>query len=367
LLPTSGSTGAPKFAEFRISAWLLRGEAQAGLLNLLEDDLIVSLSQGLGPSIIALFAAPLVGAAACLVDQFEPGAVIDTLTRVRTTIVCGVAPQLTALVNHPDWPPARVDRIRIWYSTGSAFAPATAERLEATTPGIVLSGYGGMDFGGWAVPSPADPPEVRHHTVGRPRGSTELRLVDEAGQDVPQGEAGEIWGRGPCCSTGYFRDEAATREHWTPDGWFRTGDLGRRDPAGNLSIVGRKGDLIRRGGQSIHPGELERLLGGHPKIAKAAVVGVPDALLGERACAFVVPRSGEAVTLDEVTDYLRAQQIASFKLPERLEILSDFPLRGDKIDRVALRRFVQEPVRADPPDVRGHAGGIEHETDRRPR
>ena len=168
--------------------------------------------------------------------------------------------------------------------------------------------------------------------------------MDDAGQEVPAGEPGEIWGRGPCCATGYFHDDAATRDVWTPDGWFRTGDLGRYDAAGNLIIVGRKRDVIRRGGKSIQPGEIEALLSGHPKIYKAAVVGFPDPLLVERACAVVVPKPGEVVTLDDVTGFLRAQRIASFKLPERLELIADLPLRGDKIDRMALRRTIEERV-----------------------
>ena len=96
---------------------------------------------------------------------------------------------------------------------------------------------------------------------------------------------------------------------------------------------------------SIEPGEIEALLSGHPKIDKAAVVGFPDPLLGERACAFVVPRNGETVTLDEVSGYLRAQRIATFKIPERLEVIAELPLRGDKIDRAALRRTIEKQVR----------------------
>jgi acyl-CoA synthetase (AMP-forming)/AMP-acid ligase II len=344
ILPTSGGTGIPKFARFRVSAWLLRAQAQAELMDLREDDVIVALSQGIGPSIMPLFAAPIVGAAVCLVDEFEPALVLDALARMRPTIVCGVPTQIMALLDHPKWSSAILDRVRIWYTTGMPFPPAAAARVEGSTSGIVLSGYGAMDFGGWTVPSPKDPPEVRLHTVGRARGGTELRLVDDAGNEVPAGEAGEIWGRGPSCATGYFRDDAASREVWTADGWFRTGDLGRFDANGNLVIVGRKRDVIRRGGKSIQPGEIEALLSGHPKIHKAAVVGFPDPLLGERACAVVVAKKGEVVNLEDVTEYLRARRIASFKLPERLELVADLPLRGDKIDRPALRRKIEEQV-----------------------
>ena len=356
ILPTSGGTGIPKFAQFRISAWLRRAEAQVELLNLGEDDVIVALSQGIGPSIIPLFAAPIVGAAACLVDKFEPGPVLDVLARVRPTIVCGVPTQIMSLLEHPRWSREALDRVRIWYTTGMSFPPAAAARVEASTSGIVLSGYGAMDFGGWTVPSPSDPLEVRLNSVGRARGGTELRLVDDAGQEVLRGDAGEIWGRGPCCASGYFRDEVATRAVWTEDGWFKTGDLGRYDASGNLVIVGRKRDLIRRGGKSIQPGEVEALLSGHPKIRKASVVGFPDPFLGERACAVVVPKEGEVVTLDDVVGYLRAQRIASFKLPERLELVVDLPLRGDKIDRAALRRLIEERVLSGEAPVRGAAG-----------
>ena len=344
ILPTSGGTGIPKFARFRVSAWLQRARAQVELLDLRENDVVAALSQGIGPSIIPLFAAPTVGAAVHLIDEFEPGLVLEILARIHPTIVCGVPPQIMSLLEHPRWSRAIVDRARIWYTTGTGFPPAAAARVEGSTAGIVLSGYGAVDFGGWTAPSPQDPPEVRLHTGGRARGDTELRLVDDAGHEVPAGEPGEIWGRGPCCATGYFRDEAATRDVWTPDGWFRTGDLGRYDAAGNLIIVGRKRDVIRRGGKSIQPGEIEALLSGHPKIYKAVVVGFPDPLLVERACAVVVPKPGEVVTLDDVTGYLRAQRIASFKLPERLELIADLPLRGDKIDRMALRRTIEERV-----------------------
>jgi len=344
ILPTSGSTGIPKFAQFAVATWLVRARAQAELLELRADDVVLALSQGIGPSIIPLSPAPVVGATAWLVDEFEAGLVNGILARVRPTIVCGVPPQITVLLDDPAWSDAGVERVRIWYTTGAAFPPAAAARVEGSAPGIVLTGYGGMDFGGWTVPSPDDAPAVRLHTVGRPRGGTELKLVDEAGNDLPVGETGEIWGRGPCCAMGYFRDDAATVEAWTADGWFRTGDLGRFDAAGNLIIVGRKKDRIRRGGMSIEPGEIEALLGGHPRIHKAAVVGFPDPLLGERACAFVVPKDGAAVTLDEMVAYLRAHRIATFKIPERLEIVAEMPLRGDKIDRAALRRTIEKPA-----------------------
>ena len=215
-----------------------------------------------------------------------------------------------------------------------------AAKIEAETSGKILSGYGGMDFGGWTVPSLDDPPEIRHRTVGRPRGGTEIRLVDDQGGDVPAGEVGEIWGRGPCCALGYYKDEQSTQERWTTDGWFRTGDLGFKDRHGNLVMVGRKREIIRRGAQTIIPAELEQLLLGHPKIVKAAVIGLPDPVMEERVCACVLLRSGHSFLFDEMIGYLKQKGLAPYKWPERLEIVSDMPLRGDKADKQALRDVI---------------------------
>ena len=215
-----------------------------------------------------------------------------------------------------------------------------AAKIEAETSGKILSGYGGMDFGGWAVPSLDDPPAIRHWTVGRPRGGTEIRLVDDQGGDVPAGEVGEIWGRGPCCALGYYKDEQSTRERWTTDGWFRTGDLGFKDRHGNLVMVGRKKEIIRRGAQTIIPAELEQLLLGHPTIVKAAVIGLPDPVMEERVCACVLLRSGHSFSFDEMIGYLKQKRLAPYKWPERLEVVSDMPLRGDKIDKQALRDVI---------------------------
>jgi non-ribosomal peptide synthetase component E (peptide arylation enzyme) len=167
-----------------------------------------------------------------------------------------------------------------------------------------------------------------------------LRLIDEDGRDVAPGAEGEIAAQGPSVHLGYHKNPAANAELFTKDGWFRTGDLGQYDAAGNVRIVGRLKEMINRGGKKFFPREIEEILYTHPKILHAAIVGVPDPRLGERNCLCVIPRPGAALTLDEVVGFLRGG-VAAYKLPEEIEIFDEFPFTPTgKIQRHALTRAV---------------------------
>jgi non-ribosomal peptide synthetase component E (peptide arylation enzyme) len=220
--------------------------------------------------------------------------------------------------------------------------PATlAGELEATTRGIVLSTYGGADFGGWAAADPDDPPEVRHRTVGKPRGGTEFRIVDHEGRDLAAGETGQLIGRGPCCVSGFLGEQG--REQWR-DGWFHTGDLASIDADGNITIVGRLTELIVRGGDKISATEVEATLRTHPAVAEVAVIGIPDPVLGERICACIVPAlRTEPIELAALRQHLRDQGLAPYKAPEQIVILQALPVIGDKIDRRALAATATHP------------------------
>lgn len=177
--------------------------------------------------------------------------------------------------------------------------------------------------------------------MGKPLGGDKIKLVGDQGHEVLEGETGEIWCKGPCCSSGFYQDIEATNKIWTPDGWYKTGDLGKFDDDGNLKIVGRKKDMIIRGGQNIYPAEIESILIGHPKIENVAVIGFPDSLLGERACACVVVKKGEVFSLEEMVDFFQKKAIAMYKIPERIEILTSIPLAGEqKADKKRLREFI---------------------------
>ncbi|MDE3077602.1 MAG: acyl--CoA ligase, partial [Chloroflexota bacterium] len=244
LQPTSGSTGIPKLCQYLLAGCTARGRAQVELFSLASHDVMLASVQGFGPSIPPLLAAPVVGAQVTVTDHSGPRQLLELIEHERVSIVFAVPPIYRELVPLLAERVADVSSVRIWYSTGMAMPADLAETLERLTGALVLSGYGGVDLGCWCAPAPEDPPPVRWLTAGQPRGGTELRLVDEAGRPVA-GE-GEVWGRGPSSTGGYFGQPEATRLAWTEDGWFRTGDIGRFDAEGNLVLVGRKVEVINR-------------------------------------------------------------------------------------------------------------------------
>ncbi len=183
--------------------------------------------------------------------------------------------------------------------------------------------------------------------MGQPISGNEIKLVDAEGNEVDQGEIGEIMIRGPGSSSGYYKDPEATSQAWTKDGWYKTHDLGKWDERGNLVIMGRERDMIIRGGQNIYPAEVESLLLTHPKVHSAAIVSIPDPIMGERACACVVAKPGEDLSLEEMVSFLKTKRIAAYKLPEELVLLDSLPyLGGLKLDKKTVRASAIEKLRA---------------------
>lgn len=346
-LATTGSAGIPKLATYTLAAACERAHAQAQLLALTPRDSILVLSNGTGPARPAWLAAPVAGACTVALPVFGAEAALRLIARERPTLVCGTPAQLAMLAKGLD----SVDctSVRIWYAAGSVMPPTLAAELEATTRGIVLSTYGGADFGGWAAANPNDSAAIRHGTVGKGRGGTEFRIVDGQGHDVAMGDMGELIGRGPCCTSAFIGQHGS--EQWR-DGWFHTGDLARFDSDGNIVIMGRLTELIARGGDKISAIEIEEVLRTHPAVAQVAVIGVPDPVLGERVCACVVAASGApALGLEALRRHLRQHGLAPYKAPEQILILEALPVIGDKIDRRALAtRWIAEqhlPASAD--------------------
>lgn len=192
-----------------------------------------------------------------------------------------------------------------------------------------------------------DPDELRYETVGRPiSAGDEVRLVDEEGNTVPDGMVGELLVRGPYTLRGYFRDPEHNARSFTVEGFYKTGDLMRRHPSGNYIVEGRKKDLINRGGEKISAEEIENLLLSHPSIFNVACVPLPDPILGERMCACVIPQSGGALTLEELSRFLSEKGVARFKFPEQLELVEDFPLtRFGKVSKSLLVERFQTSVK----------------------
>jgi non-ribosomal peptide synthetase component E (peptide arylation enzyme) len=346
---TSGSTGFPKFVEYPIASTIRLGIDTVEAYRLDHSDIVAALSPAaFGPSVIAHICAPIVGAKIIMQEHFEAEQALQTINREKVTAIGVVPTQLSMMVSHPSFRKYDISSLRLIRCTGAPLAYHVAVDIEEKMKAKIVQCYGAVDFGTICGSAFADPQEVRLLTTGRPYPGGDVKLMDDDGRQVPTGEVGEVWARGPHSVSGYFRDPQETKKVWE-GGWYRTGDLGKFRPDGTLMVVGRKKDMIIRGGQNIYPAELEALLLTHPDVAMAAVVGMPDELMGERACAFIVPKKDRSVTFEGMVAFLKTKGIAPFKVPERLELVGELPwvADGQKVDKKVLAKQLAEKVAAD--------------------
>jgi non-ribosomal peptide synthetase component E (peptide arylation enzyme) len=234
---------------------------------------------------------------------------------------------LIRLINDPSIKKFDLSSLQVIQSGGQRLQPEVRRRAKELIPSVTVQENFGMAEGMLMFVRLDDPEEVSMETVGRPVSpDDEVRLVDDDDNEVAPGEVGELLARGPYTLRGYFGAPEYNARAFTNDGFYRSGDLMRRHPSGNYMVEGRKKDLINRGGEKISAEEIENLILMHPAVQNVACVPMPDPVLGERMCACVIPRSGAALRLKELTAFLMKEEIAKHKLPERLEILDDFPL-----------------------------------------
>ena len=216
--------------------------------------------------------------------------------------------------------------------------PEVRLKTRELIPSAFVQENFGMSEGTLFFVRAGDPEEVRLETCGRPISpDDEVRLVDDEGREVAPGEVGELTCRGPYTLRGYYGVPEYNARQFTPDGFYRSGDLMRRHPSGNYVVEGRKKDLINRGGEKISAEEIENLILMHPAVQNVACVPVADANLGEKMCACVILKGNMQLNLNELVTFLKEKEIAKFKLPERLEVLKDFPVSTfGKVSKKAL-------------------------------
>jgi non-ribosomal peptide synthetase component E (peptide arylation enzyme) len=288
----------------------------------------------------------LAGAKAVLLDRFRSAAALDLIGRERVTYIPTAPASLTTILQEPDLSRRDLSSLRIVVSGGASAPVETIRAWRRAAPGALLELLGMLETGYQAYTRPADDPERVAGSVGRPASHMGLKLVDADGREVAHGEEGDICCDGPSVHLGYHNNPTANAEAFLPDGWFRSGDLGMIDTDGNLRIVGRLKEMINRGGKKFFPREIEEILYTHPQVLYAAIVGIPDARLGERNCLCLVPRLGETPTLASLVAFL-GDSVATYKLPERLELFTQFPFTPTgKIQRHALVREVATRIAA---------------------
>ncbi len=228
--------------------------------------------------------------------------------------------------------------LRVCVSGGAALPVEVLRGFEKAFGCVILEGYGLSETSPVASFNHPDR-ERKPGSIGTPIRGVELRLLDERGEEVRPGEVGEIVIRGHNVMKGYWRRAEATAEA-IPDGWFRSGDLARRDEDGYYFIVDRKKELIIRGGYNVYPREIEEVLYEHPDVAEAAVIGIPDGALGEEVGAAVALRAGATTTVEQLREYVKGQ-VAAYKYPRRVWAVDALP-KGPtgKI----LKREIRPPV-----------------------
>jgi acyl-CoA synthetase (AMP-forming)/AMP-acid ligase II len=344
---TSGTTDIPRMSQWTDNnlSFLLRDYAEA--VEMAAGDVAVAIAPantGATGYLFPVLAPLLCGAASVLLENWTPAGALDLLEGEHATHAAAIPTQLVKMLQEEGIGRRDFSSVRVITSAGAPLTPDTAEQTENAFGCAVTTVYGSTDGGVITVTRTTDPVPKRRQTVGRPIPGAELVLRDPLGGPVPVGTSGEATWRTPTKSFGYLNDDERTEAMFRGDGWYYSGDLGTFDQEGYLAITGRSKDLIIRGGQNISPLEIEQIIARHDAVSEVAVVGVPDPVFGERVCACVVLLSDRTgLTLDELVEYMRAQDIAPFKLPERLEVFNELPkTAGGKLSKVTVRSAVAE-------------------------
>ncbi|MGH7934261.1 MAG: (2,3-dihydroxybenzoyl)adenylate synthase [Candidatus Binataceae bacterium] len=347
---SGGSTGLPKVIPRTHDDYLY-------------NSCLLSLKSGFAPGGVALVSLPMLhnfplagavqpgllfGAKVVLAPAPDAETVFGLVERERVSWICAVPAMVVSWLNDPRIGRAKLSSLRSLAVGGSRLNPEPARRVLGEI-GPVLTQVYGMAEGLCCSTRAGDREEVVVGTQGRPVSpDDEFRIVDEGDNDVPPGELGELICRGPYTIRGYYRAPEHNRASFTADGYYRTGDMVVLHPSGNFVVEGRRKDLINRGGEKVSAEEIENLILAHPGVLNAAVVAMPDALLGERACAYVTLRNGASLDLSGLAGFLERQRIARFKLPERLEVVDQLPTTAiGKISKKDLREDIKRKLESE--------------------
>jgi len=334
LLYTSGTTGKPKGVMIPRRQLYWNGYNTAINWDLRADDISPIYTPLYHAGGLAAFTIPIFTAGGTMVlhKSFDVSQVWQTIVRERCTVVLGVPTIWKMLMDAPEFATVKLDHVR-WFISGGAPLPVYIAEAYTARGVPMKQGYGMTEAGVNCFTMTVEESVTKRGSIGKPLLFTEVRIVDANGNDVKNGEVGEMWIRGPHVAKGYWNNEAATREAFRDDGFLRTGDLARRDDDGFFFIAGRAKDMFISGGVNVYPAEIEAELVSHPRVADAAVVAVPDERWGEAGVAFVVAEATE----EELSTYL-SLRIAKFKLPRQFVFVDALPRTPyGKVEKAKLR------------------------------
>ncbi len=344
---TSGVTGKPKGVELTHRNLIHAAAATADALGLTPDDRIIGVTAlfhvfGLSPGMLG---TALAGASLILQEEFDGGEALDLVERHGATVHYGVPTVFATQLREQRAHPRRLSSLRMGVVAGAPVTDEFLREVRSTLCPNLRVAYSLTETSSTlAVTEGGDPDGKKRFTVGRPISQTEVRVLEEDGTLLPVESLGEIAVKGPGVMRGYYRQPGETSRSFAAEGFFRTGDLGILDEDGYIHLVGRRKEVIIRGGYNVHPREVEDRLHAHPAVVEAVVVGVPDEILGETICAAVVPVEGAIITEGELQQWC-GTTLADHKVPDRVRLLEELPLTGTgKVRRVELARMLRSEL-----------------------
>jgi len=349
---SGGTTGIPKLIPRTHNDYAYNSKTAASVCGVNADSIlliVLPIAHNLPLACPGIQGFMFQGGRVVLSTSAKPDDMCALIERHRVTHLKVVPALLIRLLNDPAVKKFDLSSLRYIQSGGQRLQPEVRLLSRKLIPSAFVQENFGMSEGLIMFVRIDDPEDVRLETVGRPVSpDDEVRITDDEGKEVPFGEVGELCCRGPYTLRGYFGVPEYNARTFTPDGFYRSGDLMRQHPSGNYMVEGRKKDLINRGGEKISAEEVENLILSHPSVKNVACIAVPDPDLGERMCACVLLRDAASLRFDELKTFLLGKEIAKYKIPERLEILLDFPLSTfGKVSKKKLVEMISPRVTAE--------------------
>ncbi len=344
---TSGTTGFPKGVMLSHKNVVNNGQLVGDYIYLTEKDRLcipVPFFHCFG-CVMGTIASVTHGTTMVIIEQFNPGEVLQIVQDEKCTALHGVPTMFIAELNHPDFKQFNLSTLRTGIMAGS-ICPIEVMKKVITDMGAseITIAYGQTESSPVITQTKTDDPiEKRVSSVGKPHPAVEVKIIDPlTGEDTPAGVPGELCTRGYLVMKGYYKNEQATKSAIDPNGWLHTGDIAVVDEEGYIDITGRIKDMVIRGGENIYPKEVEEFLYQHPKVQDVQVVGVPDPKYGEELMAWVILKSGEQITSDELKEYCKGK-ISFHKIPKYIEFIEAYPMTASgKIQKFLLREMSKE-------------------------
>ena len=345
IMPTGGTTGLPKASVRTHNSYITNVEYHSRAWGISSTDTVMVVTP-VGHSMAmhwGIGAAFFNFAKLVLLDSVQAEDICEVIQNEKVTAIPSVPALITRVIAMEGLHKYDLSSLRTISLGGAPSTPELIRTVNDRLKCTVINGFGSSEGTNTAT-RPGDTIDIICNSVGRPVCPYDtIKIIDEKGQEVPFGAEGELVSKGPGIFTGYFKSQEENSQIFTQDGFFKTGDKARKDQFGNITITGRIKDIINRGGEKISALEIEHRLSTHPAIHETAVVGMPDQVLGERICAYVVPKEGTNPTFDDIIAFLKGNGASVQQLPERIELVKDLPVtKVGKVDKNALREDIKK-------------------------